>query len=215
MDVITQVPSATAADTELMAHILRTFGALLAATWNRDGSNPPPAFIAALIANESGGDTNAKRFEPGVLVSIWKVLLGRKADHGGIGKAAFLRFIDPSSCDPAGRVPANFTASVQRIDSVATSWGLTQIMGYHTVRLADVPGWRSIEQLQTPAGNLQFAMILLGEFARHFHLDPQKDFDKFFRCWNCGRPDGTTHDPAYVPNGLVRMNVYTELVAAK
>lgn len=213
MGTISQVPGATAADTELMEKIVRTFGPLLRSVDLNTDTAAMAAFLAALVANESGGDTNAKRFEPAVFVSIGKVLLGRTPNYGGIGKPAFLRFIDPSSCDPAGRVPANFSASLQRLDSVATSWGLTQVMGYHTVRLADAPGWRSIEQLQTPAGCLQFTMLLLGEFSQRFHLDINKDPDKFFRCWNCGRPDGTTHDPAYVPNGLVRMNIYRELVA--
>lgn len=212
MDTATQIPGATAADVELMGRILATFGKMLPSISTLFF---PAAFFAALIANESGGDINAKRFEPAVFVSIGKVLLGRAPAYGGIDKAAFLRFIDPSSVDPAGRVPANFSASLQRLDSVATSWGITQVMGYHTVRLADAPGWRSIEQLQTPAGCLQFTMLLLGDFAQRFHLDPAKDFDKFFRCWNCGRPDGPTHDPAYVPNGLARMNVYADLVAAQ
>lgn len=209
MGTVSQIPSATAADTELMGKLFRTYGAML-----RDLNRYyPQEFWAALIANESGGDTSAKRFEPAVLVSIWKVLLGRTQNYGGIGKAALLRFVDPSSCDPAGRVPANFAASLQRLDSIATSWGVTQVMGYHTVRLADALGWRSIEQLQTPACNLQFAVILLDEFVQRFKLDRTKDFVQLFRCWNCGHPDGTTHDPAYVPNGLVRMNIYKELVA--
>jgi len=31
-----------------------------------------------------------------------------------------------------------------------------------------------------------------------------------FRCWNTGRPDGKTADPAYVENGLRRMEIYRE-----
>ena len=48
-------------------------------------SSAQPDFLAALIANESGGDSNAKRFERGVLDSLWSVLMGRSAHFGSIG----------------------------------------------------------------------------------------------------------------------------------
>jgi len=37
-------------------------------------SSVPPEFLAALIANETGGNPNAKRFERGVLASLWEIL---------------------------------------------------------------------------------------------------------------------------------------------
>jgi len=36
-----------------------------------------------------------------------------------------------------------------------------------------------------------------------------------FRCWNTGRPDGRTADPAYVENGRRRMEIYRELMAGR
>ena len=45
---------------------------------------------------------------------------------------------------------------------------------------------------------------LIHEFAARFHLDPQRDFEALFRCWNTGRPNGQTYDPAYVEKGLRR-----------
>lgn len=213
--MIVQTPGATDADIDLMQRILRTFGATLGPVATATTYPIPSQFLAALVANESGGNPNAKRFEPAVFVSIWKVLLGRATDFQRISKPQFMRFVDPSTLDVAGRVPANVANSLQRLDGIATSWGLTQIMGYHTVRLVDAPGWRSIEQLQTVMGNLQFAALLLTDFMKQYHLDPLKNPDKLFRCWNSGHPDGTTTDPAYVPNGIVRMNIFSELAAAK
>src|SRR5216684_9160825 len=66
-----------------------------------EASSIPPAFLAALIAGESGGKNDAKRFEPAVLHALWEVLLGRKAAFGSIGRADLVAFVSGLSDIPA------------------------------------------------------------------------------------------------------------------
>ncbi len=173
-----------------------------------EASSIPPAFLAALIAGESGGKNDAKRFEPAVLHALWEVLLGRKAAFGSIGRADLVAFVSGLSDIPAATPTILPTDSYQRLDSLATSWGLTQIMGYHVLeRTMD----RSVDSLRNPTQGLLVSNKLLTIFAVHFQLDVAKDFEQLFRCWNTGQPDGKTFDPAYVNNGLTRMAIWTSL----
>lgn len=171
-------------------------------------SSVPEAFLAALVAGESGGDFNAKRFEPAVLVSLWQVLLGRKAHFGSIGGQDLLAYIGKGVVPFEGNsvIPA-ISNAMQRLDSLATSWGLTQIMGYNAMAVG-----KSVDVLRDPAGNLDFALAMLARFAAQFHLDVTKDFEQMFRCWNTGQPDGTTFNPNYVANGLARMQLWPEVL---
>lgn len=173
-----------------------------------EASSIPPAFLAALIAGESGGKNDAKRFEPAVLHALWEVLLGRKAAYGSIGRADLVAFVSGLSDIPAVTPTALPADTYQRLDSLATSWGLTQIMGYHVLeRTMD----RSVDVLRNPNQGLLVANKLLTIFAVHFQLDVTKDFEQLLRCWNTGQPDGKTFDPAYVNNALTRMAVWSSL----
>jgi hypothetical protein len=184
-------------DQALMKLIKDQYGAQIAQVCQ--GTRIPPAFLAALVANESGGNANAKRFEAGVLTSLWNVLQGRKASYGSIGAGDLRQYVLPAQAV----VPVNpFTL----LDELANSWGLTQIMGYHVFDLHT-----TIDALQTAGGNLAAAVRLAAQFATQFSLDPDADAGDLFRCWNTGRPDGTTYDPAYVPNGMTRMALYEAL----
>ena len=58
-------------------------------------SSVPASFLGALVANESGGNVLAKRFEPAVLAHLWEVLLGRKAAYGTIGRTDLVAFVQP------------------------------------------------------------------------------------------------------------------------
>src|SRR6267142_4538423 len=91
----------------------------------------PPAFLAALIAGESGGKPDAKRFEPGVLRALWEVLLGRKTAYGSIRRADLVQFVAGLASPPVSSPQSLPADAFQRVDSLATSWGLTQIVGYH------------------------------------------------------------------------------------
>jgi hypothetical protein len=177
-------------------------------------SGIPEAFLAALVANESGGDYNAKRFEPRVLSSLWEVLLGRKAHFGSIGRDDIRQYIVPAgfavdsanSADVTGATRTACDVAMQRLDSLATSWGLTQIMGYQVL-----PVGKKVDVLRDPAGNLDFACALLKQFAVRFQLE-WGDTEKLFRCWNTGSPSGETFDPNYAANGLARMALWPQVL---
>lgn len=203
-----------------------------------------PEFLAALTANESGGNHQAQRFEPGVYRRLKDVAAGRLASYVGItkpllekeiakaesahrqgasavpGPAADQKPATPTSSQvaaqanapqkPAAAGPATAPSTPDFADDfirrLSTSWGLTQIMGYHLIGRAD-----PIERLLEPAFHYQVAVQLLEEFVLRHHLDPAQDFEALFRCWNTGRPDGQTADPRYAENGLRRLNLYREL----
>jgi hypothetical protein len=127
-------------------------------------------FLAALIANESGGDPDAKRFEPAVFRHLSHEYPDWEVDH----------LTDNSS-----------------------SWGLTQIMGYH------VPF--QPQHLCDPEISLTTTIKMLNGFRGYFKLKPT-DWENLFRCWNTGHPGGKTFDPDYVANGLARMQIWKQLV---
>ena len=91
----------------------------------------------------------------------------------------------------------------EALRELATSWGLTQIMGYHMVGRAGTP-----HDLVEPRFHFRVALELLAEFAERYQLNLARDFAELFRCWNTGQPYGATADPAYVENGLRRMDLY-------
>jgi hypothetical protein len=198
-------------DTELMQEIKTKWGGVITAV-AATSSIVPEAFLAALIANEDGfhgGDPAAKRFEKLVLASLWEVLMGRKASYQGIGRADLIAYVAGVS-SPIFITPSSLPAdALQRIDGLATSWGLTQIMGWHVFDLGT-----TVEDLKTPAGNLKAATRLAVKYVSQFGLDVTvlKDQGELFDAWNTGRPDGVTFDPNYVGNGLARMRTYAALL---
>jgi hypothetical protein len=100
----------------------------------------------------------------------------------------------------------------QRFDSLATSWGLTQIMGYEVLDTQLNSG--GIENLKTPPADLVVTLRMLTQTAARLGVDVTKDFSEMFDFWNTGRPHAPTFDPQYIPNGLERMKIYAELAAA-
>lgn len=165
------------------------------------GTSIPPEFLAALVANESGGDVDARRFESAVLLQIWEVLNDRAEHFGSLMRSDFV-----------SRFPTAVVASaIGTVDAWASSWGLTQIMGYEIIPMQLTLGL-SLADLKTPVGNLRGSIWMLLEFVRRFAIDPAKgEFDQLFDCWNTGRAHARTHDPLYVPNGLARLAIYRDL----
>ena len=96
---------------------------------------------------------------------------------------------------------------MQRLDSLATSHGLTQVMGYEAIAF-HLDG---VSRLQDPAGELSITLKMLTQFAERFALDLASNFSELFDCWNSGRPHAPTADPQYIPNGLARMQIYAGL----
>jgi hypothetical protein len=194
-------------DQALMQSIKEKWGAAIATTCAM--SNVPPAFLAALIAGESGGNENAKRFEPRVLSALWEVLLGRKAAYGSISTRHLIQFVANTPAIPSVTPQSLPADALQRLDSLATSWGLTQIMGYEVLDPVLSAGF--LGNLQSPASELPITLRMLAQFAEHFALDVTKNFSEMFDCWNTGRPHSATFDPQYIPNGIARMAIYEAL----
>jgi hypothetical protein len=206
-------------DQELMATIKARWGAAIKEA--TAASSVQPAFLAALIANESDGKADATRFEPAVFERLKEVLLGspvltgapgqRVAHYAPAGVKHPLTKADLSAyCAPgaADGTRDDFAVELQTLHALATSWGLTQIMGWHLVGFQSGMG---VSWLATPGGNLQFATRLLAWFAEHYDLDLAAAAGDLFTCWNTGEPNGTIFDPKYVPNGLDRMAIYEAL----
>jgi hypothetical protein len=95
----------------------------------------------------------------------------------------------------------------EALRELASSWGFVQIMGFHVI------GRRgTVHDLLEPRFHYHLANQLLAEFAESYQLDLSREFAEMFGCWNTGRPDGRTADPAYVENGLRRMEIYRTLM---
>jgi hypothetical protein len=181
-------------DRDLMLKIRSEWGALIAEVCQ--ASPAPPHFLAALVANESGGDASATRRENAALAAMCEVITGHRADFQGMGRGVLLAYLDLGSNISTPEI-------VSDLVHMATSWGLTQIMGWQEVKRGKPEG-----TIKDPRGNLSFALEILGGFAKSYRLDLAKDFESLFRCWNSGTPAGKTFDPNYVSNGLNRCMVY-------
>jgi hypothetical protein len=182
-------------------------------------SSVPPAFLGALTANESGGAPRAARFEPAVYAHLRAIAEGRTAGFGMVrtgslaaeftdmlpAKASTFhaRFLDAPFATGHAGVLAH--AQDEALRELATSWGFTQIMGYHMVGRAG-----TTRDLLKPSFHYRVALSLLAQFAATYQLDVAREFAEMFRCWNTGRPDGQTFDPQYVKSGLRRMELCRE-----
>jgi hypothetical protein len=183
----------------------------------------PPALLAALTANESGGNLAATRFESGVLGQLAQVIVGHKANFGSIGAQDLLGWCDPPlnsvPLPPAGIPPhpmRNFSGALLALVNLATSWGPTQIMGYQALA-----GHYPLGDLSSLDRHYGHAVKMLDGFAARFNLVPRfeeaedrtipPDWLRFFYCWNTGQPDGKLTDPNYAVNGVARMATYVSL----
>jgi hypothetical protein len=179
------------ADLELMRQISKNMGAAIAAAFK--GSAIPPAFVAALVANESSGNAAASRFEPTVFADLALTFAGIKPAFGSIGAQDL-------ETATAGLAPGQV---IMRLRNFATSWGPTQIMGYQSIA-RHYP----ISELTQIATHFKHTMEILAGFSLEWKT---AELTTLFRCWNTGRPDGITADPNYVPRGLARMEIYESL----
>lgn len=184
----------------------------------------PPEFLGALTAIESGGNIDAVRFEPAVYQHLLAVITGEAPAYGSIRAQDLAQNLGNVLHPKADEFHAQFLGqafgSVHRLEltcledealrELATSWGYTQIMGYHMV------GRRgTVRDLLDPCQHFRIALELLKQFCTRYDLDPRRDFEEMFRCWNAGRPDGQTHSPHYAEDGLGRMKIYRELADGK
>jgi hypothetical protein len=177
------------------------------------GTPYPAALLAALTANESGGDPQESRFEPKVFADLALVAIGRKANYGAIGRTNLIDWCSPSDPD---RPPRSFSDALLALVNLATSWGPTQIMGYQALA-----GGYALSELPNLQTHFKHTVAMLEDFRTRFQIVASQapggpspwpnSWADFFRCWNTGRPDGQTADPQYVARGLDRMTIYGSL----
>jgi len=187
-----------------------------------NASSVPARFLGALTANESAGAPDAARFEPAVYRHLLAVAAGEAPAYAGIQTAEIERQIEDRLHPKAPEFHARYLTGAfaagqgepiaalrdEVLRELATSWGFTQIMGYHVL------GRRPrVRDLLDPGRHYSLAVELLAEFAHDYQLDLGREFEPMFRCWNTGQPHGKTYDPAYVENGMRRMDLYAEVAA--
>jgi hypothetical protein len=181
------------------------------------GTAVPAELVAALVANESGGNASVKRFEPATFEHLCEVLAGKRTLFAPPGisrplaQSDLLLFVvgdQTKSADQliaaAGTIDEFFKQAMARVAELATSFGLVQIMGWHWIEFRRPASTR-------PEDQLAFAAVLLTYFANKYTLDLAANAAKLFSCWNTGEPGGHTYDPQYVPNGLARMELYRSI----
>ena len=79
-------------------------------------------------------------------------------------------------------------------------------MGYEVFDFSAISP--TIDKLHTTEGSLAMTILMLQQFARRWHFDMGTEFDQMFDAWNTGRPHAPTADPKYIPNGILRMQLY-------
>lgn len=208
-------------DAELMAQIRLHFGDYIDGAC--EGTSIAPAFVAALVANESGGNATATRFEPAVFASLARVTAGQLSAYEPAGIRQPIGADDLKEyCAPARQLAANgpvqpvnsFAQSLVAMINLATSWGPTQIMGWHALEMGFPLG-----DLTNLAVHFDRTVQLLEAFfVKYPELNNQAlseiYFGRIFRCWNGGSPTAKTFDPNYIANGLNRMALYAAISAA-
>ena len=110
-------------------------------------SSVAPEFLGALAANETGGNASAARFEPAVYRHLTAVVSGKSSAYGAIKADRLLaslgRVVHPKAVSFHAEYLTPFFAARhasslssledERLRELATSWGFTQIMGYHVL----------------------------------------------------------------------------------
>ncbi len=174
-------------------------------------------FLGALIANESGGNASVRRFEPSVYRHLKSLSRGDSGTYAGIGAGDLAQEVEEFLHPKAGNFHARYlnpafaahqganlgALTDEALREFATSWGFTQVMGYHVVGRE-----ATVRDLLEPQFHFRMALELFDEFAAEYQLDLAHDFEEMFRCWNTGAPYGQTFDPNYVANGLRRLELY-------
>lgn len=158
------------------------------------GSSVPEDFLGGFCGVEAGVDhaghisETATRFEPGVFHHLQLV-------RDGLAKS----WSHITTADLAG-------STDDALRNLATSYGLTQIMGWHMIH--DLAG--TIADLRDPEKHLHYAVELLNLTAGRYLR--AKDFESVLRIWNSGTPTGRTYDPDYVHNALAVKAEYSKLI---
>lgn len=179
--------------------IHQRFGALISAACK--GTLVPPPFLAGFIGVEAGKDRKgqikpeATRFEAGVFADLKSLR-------------------DTGICEVAGKLRTTYNgvrqAQIKDADdtalrALATSYGLTQAMGWHVVNNLKC----TINDLRDLDKHLIYAVRLLVIVSGN-NLQ-RKEYDDVLRIWNTGSENGKTYHEDYVANALAVMREYAAL----
>lgn len=165
------------------------------------GTTIDPAFLAGKIGVEAGVRggkivQTATRFEAGVYQDLkslrdngWCIVSGKKVkSYSGVKREQIA------------------DATEQALRALATSYGLSQIMGWHMIN--NLKG--KISDLRDPSKNLVYTIQLMRIVAGTYLK--AKNYEACLRIWNTGRPQGKTYDPNYVHNALLVMEFAAPLL---
>jgi hypothetical protein len=188
-------------ETAMMQLIRQQMGGAIRAAIAALGMAPSfEPFMAALAANESSGNASQQRREPRELMQFARVLMDEITEYQGIGSGLLMKAITQALLP---------SAIVRTLMNYCTSYGPTQIMGWHALK----DGY-SLSELVTLESHFRRCAGYVRSFQKEFNLAPpaaDADAEKFFRCWNGGHPTAQTADPEYVAKGLRRMALYQQL----
>lgn len=165
-------------------------------------TNIPPEWVAGLIGVECARlQPTASRFEAHVYESVMWVKKGNKS-------TAFPGFNE-------GRI-RNFilgTSNIDKLKSLATSYGLGQIMGYHYV---DKWGLEPEEYMNlTFETSIKYTVLFMRfgmKFVKFPYLDKNgkkyQPYEQLMRWHNSGSTTGTTYHPSYYQNAQQMADKY-------
>ncbi len=155
------------------------------------GTNISEEYLAAVISLESSppGNWNSTRFEPHVYKRFLATKNKQRPSFLGLSSQKISRYSD------------------HELRSYSSSYGPTQIMGYHCIKLNC-----SIKELKGPY-HLQWAVVWMQD--QYGKYAAKNKWEACFRIHNTGRPHGKTYHDYYVGKGLRRMNYYKKWVQRK
>lgn len=157
-------------------------------------TNIPPAFVAGLLGNEAGKDRSgqideaATRFEPAVYAKLKAVHDGSRKEYGDITRKDIA------------------DASDAALRALATSYGCSQIMGYHVIHALHC----TIADLRNPDKHFFYTVKLLQLNGFPANATESR-MNREMRQWNTGKETGTTYHENYVPNAELVRAAYREL----
>ena len=168
--------------------MLQTYHAMHKQIWQASYGTPiPESYLAAVISLETSppGNWNSERFE----AHIYQRLLALKRKGKAFGSISRKKLLKHSD---------------KELRQFATSYGPTQMMGYHCLQINC-----SISDLKS-SYHLQWAVAWMelnyGTYAR------RANWEACLRIHNTGRPEGKTYHANYVRDGLRRMNYYEKWI---
>lgn len=200
---------------QIAKEIFNNYGALIrrARKGEPGGESINESFIAGFVGVEAGrfhsgekrGQINpaATRFEKGVYADLVSLRDRGFCFIGGKKHSTYSGVRRSQIAD----------ASDAALRALATSYELTQIMGWHCINnLSNAAGRVTIADLRDHSKHLFYTVRLL-QIVGGKYLE-NKDYESVLRIWNTGNANGKTHDPDYVENALSVKNAYSKLLAA-